>query len=224
MIEACKIVLLEENNKNKSLSNTKIRNIVFMGMGEPMRNLNAIITACQILTHPKGLNFSPSKISVSTVGLVPEIKKFLMHSNVELAVSLHATTDAIRNRITPINYKYNINSLISVLEEFFPKELTLSSSSYSKPRNFVFIEYLMLNGLNDTEDDALRLIELTKNISAKINLIIFNSFDNVDFKSSSIETVLNFRKILKNANKIVTIRKSRGQDEMAACGMLGGKN
>mmetsp|Transcript_18048 Transcript_18048/g.45696 ORF Transcript_18048/g.45696 Transcript_18048/m.45696 type:complete len:488 (+) Transcript_18048:91-1554(+) len=194
---------------------TPLTNVVFMGMGEPFHNLDAVLTAAEIMCHPMGLHLSHNKISVSTVGLVPEIDRFCRTSKVQLAVSLHATTDEVRNWIVPVNRRYPLAELMAVLKQHFPAVAGVYE------RRHVLIEYVMLRDVNDTEADATRLLELLQGIEAKINLIIFNPHAGTLFKASTSEQVLAFRSVLIQGGRVCTVRDSRGDDEMAACGQLG---
>ncbi|CAO2208798.1 unnamed protein product [Urochloa humidicola] len=188
-----------------------ITNVVFMGMGEPFHNIDNVMKASAIMVDEQGLHFSPRKVTVSTSGLVPQIKRFLHESNCSLAVSLNATTDEVRNWIMPINRKYNLNLLLGTLRE----ELCLR-------KNYrVLFEYVMLSGVNDSMDDAKRLIELVQGIPCKINLISFNPHSGSQFKPTPDEKILEFRNVLIQGGLIVFVRLSRGGDQMAACGQLG---
>ncbi|KAL5228918.1 hypothetical protein ABZP36_017183 [Zizania latifolia] len=188
-----------------------ITNVVFMGMGEPLHNIDNVLKASAIMVDEQGLHFSPRKVTVSTSGLVPQIKRFLHESNCALAVSLNATTDEVRNWIMPINRKYNLNSLLGTLRE----ALSL------KKKYIVFFEYVMLAGVNDSVDDAKRLIDLVRGIPCKINLISFNPHSGSQFKPTPDEKIIEFRNILIQEGLVVFYRLSRGDDQMAACGQLG---
>ncbi|KAH7651039.1 23S rRNA (adenine2503-C2)-methyltransferase protein [Dioscorea alata] len=188
-----------------------ITNVVFMGMGEPFHNIENVIKAASIMVDEKGLQFSPRKVTVSTSGLVPQLKRFLRESNCALAVSLNATTDEVRNWIMPINRKYNLGLLLETLRE----ELRF------KHRYKVLFEYVMLAGINDSFEDARRLIEIVRGIPCKINLISFNPHSGSLFKPTPEEKMIEFRNILAEAGLVVFLRLSRGDDKMAACGQLG---
>ncbi|PIN13019.1 23S rRNA (adenine(2503)-C(2))-methyltransferase [Handroanthus impetiginosus] len=188
-----------------------ITNVVFMGMGEPLHNIENVLKAADILVDEHGLHFSPRKVTISTSGLVPQIKRFLKESNCALAVSLNATTDEVRNWVMPINRKYNLELLLGTLRE----ELS------SKHNYKVLFEYVMLAGVNDGIEDAKRLIDLVQGIPCKINLISFNPHSGSLFKPTSEEKMIEFRNILAEAGCIVFLRLSRGDDQMAACGQLG---
>ncbi|KAL7133078.1 hypothetical protein ABFS83_12G116800 [Erythranthe nasuta] len=188
-----------------------ITNVVFMGMGEPLHNIENVIKAADIMVDEQGLQFSPRKVTISTSGLVPQIKRLLKESNCALAVSLNATTDEVRNWVMPINRKYNLGLLLGTLRE----ELQFK-------RNYkVLFEYVMLAGVNDSIEDAKRLIDLVQGIPCKINLISFNPHSGSKFKSTSEEKMIEFRNILAASGCVVFMRFSKGDDQMAACGQLG---
>eukprot|EP00249_Psilotum_nudum_P007768 c20808_g1_i1 orf=514-1815(-) len=189
-----------------------ITNVVFMGMGEPLHNLENVVRATEIMIDLHGLHLSPSKVTVSTSGLVPQLQRFCREASCSLAVSLNATTDEIRNWIMPINRKYNLNTLLNALREELPL----------KTRHFkVLFEYVMLSGVNDSLEDAVRLVALVKGIPCKINLVTFNPHAGSIFLPSPKEKMLAFRDIIAASGLVVFIRQSRGDDQMAACGQLG---
>eukprot|EP00898_Chlorokybus_atmophyticus_P007945 jgi/Chlat1/8151/Chrsp76S09201 len=189
-----------------------ITNVVFMGMGEPLHNLTNVLKAVDIMVDLHGLHLSHNKVTVSTSGLVPEIRTFCQQSKANLAVSLNATTDEIRSWIMPINRKYNLASLMQVLREEFPR---------SSGQREVLFEYVMLAGVNDSEEDAARALELTRGVPCKFNLIVFNPHSGTEFAPSPYDRVLRFRDILADNGLVTTIRHSKGDDQMAACGQLG---
>lgn len=186
-----------------------ITNIVFMGMGEPLHNLENVIKACQILLDQDGLSFSKRKITVSTSGLVPGIAELGKRVDVSLAISLNGTTDEQRTRIMPVNKKWNIETLLDACRNY----------PLTSHRRITF-EYVMLKGINDSIEDAKRLIQLVRGIPSKVNLIPFNEHPGSDFKRPSDETVKEFKKYLLDRNLTATVRVSRGQDILAACGQL----
>uniref|UniRef100_A0A2C9USV3 Radical SAM core domain-containing protein n=1 Tax=Manihot esculenta TaxID=3983 RepID=A0A2C9USV3_MANES len=188
-----------------------ITNVVFMGMGEPLQNIENVIKAADIMVHDQGLHFSPRKVTISTSGLVPQLKRFLQKCNCALAVSLNATTDEVRNWIMPINRKYNLSLLLDTLRE----ELKFKNN-YK-----VLFEYVMLAGVNDSFEDAKRLIDLVQGIPCKINLTQFNPHSGSQFRPTNTEKMIEFRNILAEAKCTVFLRHSRGDDQMAACGQLG---
>lgn len=195
---------------------TPITNLVYMGMGEPMHNLPAVVPSIETLCQPLGMHLSANKITVSTVGLIPEMRQFSEQSKAVMAVSLHATTDEVRDWIVPVNRKWGLQELVRCMEELFPKD-----KAAPRHGHHVLIEYTMLQGVNDTDDDARRLLELTRNIRCKINLIVFNPHEGTQFKPSTPERVQAFRSLLIQGGHVATVRDSRGDDQMAACGQLG---
>ncbi|GAQ82131.1 ribosomal RNA large subunit methyltransferase [Klebsormidium nitens] len=190
-----------------------INNVVFMGMGEPMHNLDNVIRAVDVMVHQQGLHVSHKKVSVSTSGLVPQIRHFCRTSPASLAVSLNATTDEVRDWIMPINRQYNLESLIGCLAGQFPR----ANGGQDK----VLFEYVLLKGINDSLDDARRLIELVKPVPCRVNLIGFNPHAGSAFQPVPKPQMLEFFRVLADAGMVVTLRESRGDDQMAACGQLG---
>lgn len=200
--------------KKKNIKN-RITNIVFMGMGEPLLNLNNVVTAIQIILDECGFGLSKRRITLSTSGIVPALDKLKNMIDVCLAISLHAPNDYIRNLIMPINKKYNINCVLNSAKKY----LQFSHAN----RNGITIEYVMLNNINDSNNHAEELANLLKNIPSKINLIPWNSFLGSSFICSNINRINIFANILRNKGFIVIIRKNRGQDINAACGQLIGE-
>lgn len=191
----------------------KISNVVFMGEGEPANNLDNVIRAVDVLLDKDGLDFSHSKVTVSTSGLIPEIRRFAQASKANLAVSLHATNDELRSWLMPINRKYPLSELMKTLRDVFPR--------VEARQKKVFFQYLMLKGVNDSLLDAKELLRLTAGVPCKINLIHFNTHEGSEFEASDEETMLAFQDYLVRKGMTVTIRKSRGDDKMMACGQLG---
>ncbi|KAF8072775.1 rlmN [Scenedesmus sp. PABB004] len=185
------------------------------GMGEPLANFDAVMAAVAIMTHPLGLHVSHNKLTVSTVGLVAPLERFATSgSNVQLALSLHATTDEVRDWIVPTNKAAGgLSALMGALRRHY--------AHGNAAGRRVLVEFTMLAGVNDTPDDARRLVALLEGIEAKVNLIMFNPFAGTRFRPSPMEAVLAFRSVLVGAGRICTIRDSRGDDSMAACGQLG---
>jgi 23S rRNA (adenine2503-C2)-methyltransferase len=187
-----------------------ITNIVLMGMGEPLANFEEVVKAIQIITSNSGLGISSRRVTLSTAGLVPEIAALAKTgAKVNLAVSLNATTDEARDRIMPVNKRYPIKALLAACRRF-PLD----------PRRRITFEYVMLNSVNDTEDDARRLARLLKGIHCKINLIPFNPFPGSEFKRPDDTVVRRFQKILLDHHYTAPVRESRGSDISAACGQL----
>lgn len=187
-----------------------ITNIVLMGMGEPLANFEEVVKALKIITGDRGLGFSPRRVTVSTAGLVPEIDTLGKSGvKVNLAVSLNATTDEVRDRIMPVNRRYPIKQLLAACKHF-PLE----------PRRRITFEYVMLKGVNDTPEDAMQLTRLLRGIKCKVNLIPFNPFPGSEFDRPDDAVVKRFQKILLNNNYTAPVRESRGRDISAACGQL----
>ncbi|OFZ19775.1 MAG: 23S rRNA (adenine(2503)-C(2))-methyltransferase [Bdellovibrionales bacterium GWB1_55_8] len=186
-----------------------ITNIVFMGMGEPLHNLQNVIKACEILLDTDGFNFSKRKVTVSTSGLVPAIEELGRRVDVSLAISLNATTDEQRSRIMPVNRKWNINELLGACRKF----------PLGSHRRITF-EYVLLKDFNDSDEDALRLVQLMKGIPNKINLIPFNEHSGSEFLRPSDARISAFQRILIDRGLTALIRVSKGRDILAACGQL----
>ena len=187
-----------------------ISNIVLMGMGEPLHNLDNVVNACNILMHDHGVNFSGRKLTVSTSGLVPEIKALGERCGAGLAVSLNATTDEVRSRIMPVNKRYPLAQLIAALEAF------------PKPRKKrIVLEYVLLDGINNLPEDAKRLIKIARRVGGKVNLIPFNPHEQAEFQPPPTEEVFAFQRKLTESGVNTFIRQSKGQDIYGACGMLG---
>ena len=189
-----------------------VRNIVLMGMGEPLHNLENVIAALQIMINDNGLQLSSRRVTVSTCGLVPELERLGHEVTVNLAVSLNATTDELRDRIMPVNRRYPIATLLAALKKFpLPG------------RRKITIEYVLLGGLNDTPEDAKRLVRLLADIPCKINLIPFNPHEGADFRPPTRAALDAFHKYLLDRHFTVITRDSRGSDISAACGQLKGR-
>jgi len=195
----------ERNTETRLLSN-----IVLMGMGEPLYNFENVRDAMKIAMDDQGLSLSRRRITLSTSGVVPEIARTAEEIGCQLAVSFHATTDAVRNVLVPINKRWNIEALLDALRAY-PK------ASNSERITF---EYVMLDGINDTDADAHRLMKLIEGIPAKINLIPFNEWPGAPYKRSSNNRIRAFANIVYQAGYASPIRTPRGEDIMAACGQL----
>jgi len=187
-----------------------LSNIVLMGMGEPLYNFDAVRDAMKIAMDGEGISLSRRRITLSTSGVVPEIAKTAEQIGCLLAVSFHATTDDVRDKLVPINKKWNIETLLNTLRQY-PK---LSNSER------ITFEYVMLKDVNDSDDDARRLVQLIKGIPAKINLIPFNEWPGAPYQRSEPARIKSFSDIVFNAGYSAPIRKPRGEDIMAACGQL----
>ncbi|MDD2462940.1 MAG: 23S rRNA (adenine(2503)-C(2))-methyltransferase RlmN [Desulfobulbus sp.] len=189
-----------------------LSNIVFMGMGEPLANLDNLLDAISILTEQRGLDFSNRRITVSTCGLVPQMKELGDRTDVNLAVSLHAANDAVRTGMMPINKRYPVGELIEACRTYRQKR-----------RKRIMFEYTLLEGVNDSDADALQLAELLRSVPCKINLLAVNPAGDDRFRSPSNDRILKFQKILRDQDYTVFIRTSRGEDISAACGQLAGQ-
>jgi len=189
-----------------------LSNIVLMGMGEPLYNFDNVRDAMKIVMDPEGIQLSRRRITLSTSGVVPEIARTAEEIGCQLAISFHATTDEVRDRLVPINKRWNIEELLGAL------------ASYPKVSNSerITFEYVMLHGVNDSDDDARRLIDHIKRhkVPAKINLIPFNEWPGAPYKRSSNNRIRAFADIIYKAGYASPIRTPRGEDIMAACGQL----
>jgi 23S rRNA (adenine2503-C2)-methyltransferase len=189
-----------------------ISNVVFMGMGEPMLNYDAVLGAIRLMLDDHGYGLSRRRVTVSTSGVVPMIDRLAQDCPVALAVSLHAANDVLRDKLVPLNKKYPIASLLAACERYLAVA----------PRDFITFEYVMLNDVNDSPAHATELIQLAKQISCKINLIPFNPFPSSGLTRSPAMRVKEFAQRLQAAGVIATTRKTRGDDIDAACGQLAG--
>jgi 23S rRNA (adenine2503-C2)-methyltransferase len=202
--------IVEQVYRATKLAGRRPTNLVFMGMGEPMHNLDNVTRALGLLQHPWGLHFSPRRITVSTVGLVPGIEKLAQLSPApNLAISLNATTDEVRDRIMPVNRKWPIAKLLDAARAF-----PLSHGRY------VTFEYVLLAGVNDSDADADRLIRLLRGITCKVNLIPWNPFQGPAFERPSAARIRAFQERVRASSLPVYIRTPRGDDIDAACGQL----
>ncbi len=189
-----------------------ITNIVFMGMGEPLLNLASVLPAIKILLDTNAYNISHNKITVSTAGVVPGIEKLNEKTKVSLAVSLHAPTNNLRDKLVPLNKKYPLEILIKACSDYLKQD---------KNKTITF-EYTLMKDVNDTEELARLLVKLVKPIKAKINLIPYNHVVGLSYESSTEAKVNKFWKTLNDGGVLTTIRKNRGNDISAACGQLSG--
>jgi 23S rRNA (adenine2503-C2)-methyltransferase len=189
----------------------RVSHLVFMGMGEPLANYAALVKAIRVLTDAKlGVGYSPRRITVSTVGLVAGIDRLGREGlKVNLAISLHTATDEVRSRLMPVNKSWNLEALVAAVRRY-----------PLAPRQRVFFEYVLLDGVNDTREDAERLVRLLRGIRAKVNLIPFNDWDGADFGRPPLARILAFQSVLLDAGITTTVRWSKGEDIGAACGQL----
>lgn len=190
----------------------QLTNVVFMGMGEPMDNLDAILATTQVLTAPWGLGWSPKRITVSTVGIIPGLKRFLDESQCHLAVSLHNPVPQERLQIMPVQKAFPLNEVLALLRQY----------DWSGQRRLSF-EYTMFRGLNDDLAHAQKLVDTLKGLDCRVNLIRFHESPEAPYKTSLPTTIADFQNYLNRHGVICTLRASRGQDIDAACGLLAGK-
>ncbi len=190
-----------------------ISNVVLMGMGEPLANLDNVVVALRLMLDDNAYGLSRRRVTLSTSGIVPAMDRLREQCPVALAVSLHASNDALRDRLVPINRKYPLEALMAACRRYLT----------AAPRDFVTFEYVMLDGVNDRDADARELLRLTRDVPCKFNLIPFNPFPKSGFRSSKPERVRRFAEILIAAGIVTTTRKTRGDDIDAACGQLAGQ-
>ena len=205
------VLVLDDLLKNE---NKRVTHVVVMGTGEPFDNYDNVLDFIRILNHPHGLAIGARHITVSTCGIVDKIKKYAHEGlQINLAISLHAPNDQLRNKIMPINFKYNLTELMGAVKY------------YEKVANRrVTFEYILLKGVNDSKENALELVNLIKGTLAYVNLIPFNPVEELKYKRSDSKTVHQFLDILMKNNVTATIRKEFGTDIDAACGQLRAKN
>jgi len=184
-----------------------------MGMGEPLLNFDAVVAAMNLMLDDQAYGLSKQRVTLSTSGVIPAMEKLKQVSPVALAVSLHASSDPLRSTLVPLNKKYPIKSLLAVCKNYFEHE----------PRRKVTFEYVMLAGVNDSLEQARELAHILQAVPAKVNLIPFNSFSGAPYQCSSSEQIEKFRKILLSSGVFASVRKTRGDDINAACGLLAGK-
>ena len=201
------ILLIERDLK------IRLSSVVVMGIGEPFDNYDNLIKFLTIINDAKGLAIGARHITVSTSGLVPKILEFAdFPLQINLAISLHAPYNELRDKLMPVNKAYNIDLLIDAIKKY-----------YAKTNRRITIEYVMLKGVNDSEEDANKLAKLLKGLNVYVNLIPYNETNHIEFKATNKDNVLKFGKILQNNNITVTIRKRFGKDIQAACGQLRSK-
>ena len=195
-------------------SDKKVTNIVMMGMGEPLLNFEAVTSAMKLMMHDKAYGLSKRKVTLSTSGLVPLIDKLSEVTDAALTISLHAPNDRLRDELVPINKKYPINELLESVKRYVSK---------CGDKRKTTIEYILINQVNDSLENAEELSNLLRTLPCKINLIPFNPFPGSSYKRPSNMRVQTFKKKLQKEGYITTIRTTRGEDIMAACGQLVGK-
>ena len=189
-----------------------VTNVVLMGMGEPLLNLDHVIPALRLMLDDNAYGLSRRRVTVSTSGVIPGMDRLREECPVALAVSLHAPNDALRDRLVPVNRKYPIRELLKACNRYLEKA----------PRDFITFEYVMLDGVNDSEEHARELAAIAAQVSCKFNLIPFNPFPRTEFRRSPEERIRKFAQILQRRDITVTTRKTRGDAIDAACGQLAG--
>jgi 23S rRNA (adenine2503-C2)-methyltransferase len=190
-----------------------ISNVVLMGMGEPLLNFDNVVTAINIMLEDNAYGLSKRRVTLSTSGVVPALDRLKEVSDVSLALSLHAANDELRNELVPINRKYPIKELLAACKRYIAGET----------KRKITVEYVLLDGVNDTPQHARELVKLLKDLPCKVNLIPFNPFPNSGYETSSNEAIERFRNIVVKGGLVTTTRKTRGEDIDAACGQLAGK-
>jgi 23S rRNA (adenine2503-C2)-methyltransferase len=206
-----------------------VSNVVLMGMGEPLANFDNVVRAMRIMLDDRAYGLSRRRVTLSTAGMVPAIDRLRRECPVALAVSLHAPNDALRDMLVPINRKYPLAELMAACRRYVesdPGERAPQGAKWQRagaPRDFVTFEYVMLDGVNDAPAQARELIELTRDVPCKFNLIPFNPFPDSGFRRSPAERIRAFREVLGESGLIATVRKTRGEDIDGACGQLAGQ-
>lgn len=196
-----------------SENHESITNIVVMGMGEPFLNLENLSDWLEIMLDKRGINMSRHRITISTSGVTDNLLEFGKKFKVQLAISLHASNNTIRDKIMPVNKKYSIDKIIDVVRKY----PAISNTEY------VTFEYLMLNGINDTMESAKELQKILTKVKCRVNLIMYNEWPGNEFKRSNESAVVQFQQYLKKHGIMCTVRKSKGRDILAACGQLKSK-
>ena len=183
-----------------------------MGMGEPLLNYDNTVSALRLMLDDHAYGLSRRRVTVSTSGIVPAMDRLRDECPVALAVSLHAPNDKLRDELMPINRKYPLKELLAACRRYLEKA----------PRDFITFEYVLLDGVNDSEQQARELVQLVRDVPCKFNLIPFNPFPQTHYRRSKPEAIRRFRDVLMQADIVVTTRKTRGDDIAAACGQLAG--
>jgi 23S rRNA (adenine2503-C2)-methyltransferase len=197
----------------RGLGERPITNVVFMGMGEPMLNFDAVVPAIRLLLDDHAYGLSKRRVTVSTAGVIPALDRLREECPVSLAVSLHAPNDALRNELVPLNRKYPLAELLAACRRYVDRQ----------PRRRVTFEYVMLAGINDGPAEARALVRLLSDVPSKVNLIPFNPFPGVHYRTSDPAVIDRFRDVLMRAGIMTVTRKTRGDDIAAACGQLAGQ-
>lgn len=200
------------HRENDRAVDRRISNVVLMGMGEPLQNYDAVLPALRLMLDDNAYGLSRRRVTLSTSGMVPQMDRLASDCPVALAVSLHASNDALRDTLVPLNRKYPLQQLLAACRRYVR----------SAPRDFVTFEYVMLDGVNDQDAHALELVALVQDVPCKFNLIPFNPFPDSGFRRSPPERIRAFAQHLSEAGIVTTTRKTRGDDIDAACGQLAG--
>ncbi len=197
----------------RSKAETQITNVVMMGMGEPLLNFDNVVSAMRLMLDDNAYGLSRRRVTLSTAGLVPHIDRLREECHVSLAVSLHAPTDDLRDRLVPLNRKYPIRELLAACKRYVA----------GAPRSRVTFEYVMLDGVNDGLEHARKLAKLLVDMPAKVNLIPYNPINGATYRCSSSGAIDRFREVLLGAGLMTVTRRTRGDDINAACGQLAGR-
>lgn len=198
---------------NRTHLQRRITNVVMMGMGEPLLNFDNVVRAMNVMRDDLGFGLASKRVTLSTAGMVPMIDRLGEVADVSLAVSLHATDDALRTELVPLNRKYPIAQLLDACARYAAR----------KPRSSVTFEYILIKDVNDHPEHARKLAKLLRRLPAKVNLIPFNPFPGTCYERSSVEAITRFQKILNLAGLVAPVRRTRGSDIDAACGQLKGQ-
>ena len=191
-----------------------VSNVVFMGMGEPLLNIEPVLASISLMQHQNAYGLSKRRITLSTSGIVPEIEKLASRTDVSLAISLHAANNTLRDEIVPINKKYPLDKLLNSCKKYLKNK---------SKRQTITIEYILIDGVNDSMEHAKELVEILKGLSCKVNLIPFNPFDGSNYSRSLESTIKDFKNYLIQKGMIATLRTTRGDAIDGACGQLVGK-
>ena len=194
-------------------SSPLISNVVFMGMGEPLLNVENVLSSIDLMLHQNAYGLSKRRITLSTSGIVPEINKLAERTDVSLAISLHAANNILRDEIVPINKKYPLNDLLDACKQYLKNQ---------SKRKTITIEYILIDGINDSIEHARDLVKILKGLPCKINLIPFNPFEGCDYMRSKEDTIKDFKNFLVKKGLITTLRITRGDAIDGACGQLVG--
>jgi 23S rRNA (adenine2503-C2)-methyltransferase len=225
---------------NHAVGHRPVTNVVMMGMGEPLANFDAVVSAMRIMLDDHAYGMSRRRVTLSTSGMVPWMDRLRDALPVSLAVSLHAPNDALRDRLVPINRKWPLSELLAACRRYVevaaaapddgdagaepePPPRHVKWQRQGAPRDFITFEYVMLRGVNDTPAHARQLVDLVGDLACKFNLIPFNPFPDAGVERSTPEAILRFQGLLMEAGFVTTVRKTRGQEIDGACGQLAGQ-